>query len=325
MRFIRSEICETEMKTEAHTTKAEQNKPIAWLKLHTSYLDAPALHRVSPRASKNYFMLYMFAGLMDGAGEVYDKDGIITATIDDIAFRLRSSPEELAADLKQLIDVGLLAKAGNYWRIINYTAEQPNMREVREQNKERKQRQRARKNETETETEKENESKSKRRSHTSITRDYPEDGREDGRASSFQTNNTSAYEVIEYWKSLSGKKASHALSVVIAKAFDQAHKIYLSDSKVKIDMMSTMESALSSEPRSPEKYMLSCVRSQLEQYAQALAPTSDEIASTIRIIADIHGEEAVSITAINDHLTNRGSRVITQEEYHRVIEQERQK
>ncbi len=125
------------MTTEAYITKAEKGKPREWLKLHTKYLGEPSLFRVSDRARARYFMLYMAAAVLDGDGAVYDGDGVLPAVFDDLAWRLRCSVDELTADLRELAAAGLVAQAGEFWRLVRYTEEQVNMKEVRQQARQR--------------------------------------------------------------------------------------------------------------------------------------------------------------------------------------------
>ncbi len=266
-------------KTEAHETEAERNKPRLWIKLHTSLLEEPSLFRVSDRAGKRYFMIYILAGRLD-TGKA-KADGTIQEPLEDLAFHLRCSPEELTADLKELVKVGLVAQAGEFWKIVRFREEQPDMAKVREQFRERQARHRgSRKKQNQNEeqepepeeepekNESENKNKNKSESVTNalVTRDTHAN-------TSLSSLSKPAQELQAYWQNATGTLLPRDVIASITQTLSEAGKFQVTASTAQNDILAVMEKTAGRELRGDRiSYLKACLKDLRNGYEHAPKP-----------------------------------------------------
>ena len=119
------------------------SSPMPWIKLYTETLDDTKFGTLSDGLKWRFVELCLLAGQCDAEG--YLVNGEETMTIDDIAWRLRRDPEDLAADLEILKQRGFIAYEDGAWLVTNFGRRQGRpQHERREVWRRRKQEQRER-------------------------------------------------------------------------------------------------------------------------------------------------------------------------------------
>jgi len=122
----------------------EQMKSTYWIKLYLEMLDDPKMGRMNDRLYRRTVETLLFAGEMG--------DGGFLPTLEDMSWRLRTTPEQLETDLIELSLVGILSfnDVRGRWFVNNFAERQKpssaaeRMRRYRKRNKQN--------SETETET-----------------------------------------------------------------------------------------------------------------------------------------------------------------------------
>ena len=87
-----------------------------YIKQRLAELDDMRIVGLSASAFRALALLRLLAGILDKGGEL--------PTVTEIAFRLRSSPGLLAADLDELGSTGLVERSGPGWRLTTFEDEQ---------------------------------------------------------------------------------------------------------------------------------------------------------------------------------------------------------
>ena len=98
-----------------------------WVKLYTEMLDDPKIGRLSPALRWRFIELILIAGECDADGY------LIGMSLQDIAWRLRTSDEELQKNLDLLAAVGLIQLDGDTWLVINFAKRQGRPQSVKRQ------------------------------------------------------------------------------------------------------------------------------------------------------------------------------------------------
>jgi hypothetical protein len=112
-----------------------------WVKLYTEILDDPLIGRLSDSCKWLFVQLILIAGECDSEGYLTYSDRPMT--VEDIAWRLRSTPDQLTAYLEQLVQFGLLQFEQQTYLVTNFSRRQGRtQKEIRQQWLERQQRSR---------------------------------------------------------------------------------------------------------------------------------------------------------------------------------------
>jgi DnaD/phage-associated family protein len=83
-----------------------------WIKLYIEILDDPKMGQMSDRLFRRTIQLFLLAGDLNGSG--------ILPSVDDMAWRLRLSQEELETDLADLASTGIVHKNGDHWVVTKF-------------------------------------------------------------------------------------------------------------------------------------------------------------------------------------------------------------
>lgn len=112
-----------------------------WVKIWTEILDDHKLGRLDAATKWQFVALCLLAGECDAEG--YLANGDEPLTVDDIAWRLRESPDDIEEALAALQDAGLVTEDEGCWLVVNFSKRQGRAQsEKRRQWRERKRRQR---------------------------------------------------------------------------------------------------------------------------------------------------------------------------------------
>ena len=87
-----------------------------WIKLYHEILDDPKMGKLSDRLWRRTIELFLLAGDADKNGEL--------PKLDDIAWRLRLSPEFLESDLVELAKVGIVSHSEGRYSVTNFIKRQ---------------------------------------------------------------------------------------------------------------------------------------------------------------------------------------------------------
>jgi len=87
-----------------------------WIKLYLSLLDDTKVGRLPAQMFKSFIQLLLVA-------REYDHDGLLEP-VPGVAWRLRTSEEELLATLQALSEIGLMKETPDGWLVVNFTKEQ---------------------------------------------------------------------------------------------------------------------------------------------------------------------------------------------------------
>ena len=87
-----------------------------WIKLYHEILDDPKMGKLSDRLWRRTIELFLLAGDADKNGEL--------PKLDDIAWRLRLSPEFLESDLVELAKVGIVSHSEGRYSVTNFNKRQ---------------------------------------------------------------------------------------------------------------------------------------------------------------------------------------------------------
>ena len=102
------------------------NSHMHWIKLYTDILDDPTIGRLPVSSKWRFIELLVLASNCDAEG--YLVDGHRSLSIEDLAWRLRITPEELKFDLDKLMGVGLIEYIedvnGGTWLVTNFSKRQ---------------------------------------------------------------------------------------------------------------------------------------------------------------------------------------------------------
>jgi len=77
-----------------------------WVKIYTEILDDPKIARLGIQTKWRFIELLLVAGECDSEGYIVNGDEPLT--IEDIAWRLRTTPEELQPDIDALLGIGII-------------------------------------------------------------------------------------------------------------------------------------------------------------------------------------------------------------------------
>lgn len=88
----------------------------AWIKLYTEILQDPKMGRLSDRQYRTCVNLFLLAGQLDCEGAL--------PTLNDVAWYLRSEPQELQADMSALTSAGILTLDGDGWVVTRFAERQ---------------------------------------------------------------------------------------------------------------------------------------------------------------------------------------------------------
>lgn len=110
----------------------DTSRGYGWLKIRTSLPDDPKYMRLSDLAKVTYFEAYIWAGRSDAGGLILAGDN--PAKIDDLAWILRRTIDELQSGLDELESAGLVDLDDGHTIIARFANEQgPSMTDKREQ------------------------------------------------------------------------------------------------------------------------------------------------------------------------------------------------
>ncbi len=87
-----------------------------WLKLYYEILDDPKMGQMSNRLWRRTLEFFLLAGEKDEGG--------LLPSIDDMAWRLRMSPEELETDLVEIQKTGVVTTNDGAWIVTNFADRQ---------------------------------------------------------------------------------------------------------------------------------------------------------------------------------------------------------
>ena len=87
-----------------------------WIKLYHEILHDPKMGRLSDRLYRRCMEMFLIAGEMDEEG--------VLPPVDDMAWTLRTDPEELAQELHELAQVGIVACEDGQWVVTQFAARQ---------------------------------------------------------------------------------------------------------------------------------------------------------------------------------------------------------
>jgi hypothetical protein len=93
-----------------------------WVKLHTNLLDDSRFARLDDSQKWRYVQLLMLAGKLDAGGYFIEHGQELTEN--DLAWKLRISPDAMQADLDALTRSSLACKNGHGWQIPGFEDEQ---------------------------------------------------------------------------------------------------------------------------------------------------------------------------------------------------------
>jgi hypothetical protein len=93
-----------------------------WIKLQTSRLDDSIFARLTDAQNWRYVQLELLAGKLDAGGCFVEHGQELSDQ--DIAWKLRLSPDALAPDLQALAAIGLVCKNGHGWYLPSFEDEQ---------------------------------------------------------------------------------------------------------------------------------------------------------------------------------------------------------
>ena len=94
-----------------------------WIKIYTEMLDDHKMRRLETRVKWRFVELLLLAGECDSEGYIVNGDDPLT--LEDIAWRVRSTVEEIQEDIEQLIHAGLIeVETDGAILIINFSSRQ---------------------------------------------------------------------------------------------------------------------------------------------------------------------------------------------------------
>lgn len=101
-----------------------------WIKLYHEILDDPKMGKLSDSLFRFTIQLFLVAGEIANEGEVLSED--------DLAWRLRRSPDSIHEDLIELEKVGIMHRDGETWIVSNFAVRQAAVPDAERQRQKRK-------------------------------------------------------------------------------------------------------------------------------------------------------------------------------------------